>query len=128
VMQDEIFGPILPIKTYTDLDSVIAHINARPHPLALYVFAQDSIVEKVLSRTRSGGAVVDDVILHVMQEDLPFGGIGQSGMGAYHAEAGFRTFSHARSVLHSTRFDPVHLLRPPYGERSRKLLNMLIKR
>ena len=128
LMRDEIFGPLLPIRTYAGLDTVIAKINANPHPLALYVFGQPAAVEKVLANTHSGGAAINDVIMHVMQEDLPFGGIGNSGMGAYHGEFGFRTFSHMRSVYRGTRLDPMQLLKPPYGKLARRILDFMIKR
>lgn len=115
VMREEIFGPLLPVKPYRTLDDAIAYIGARPHPLALYCFGQAASAERVLSGTRSGGVAVNDVITHGMQENLPFGGVGESGMGAFHAEFGFRTFSHARSVYRSPRLDPLAMLRRPFG-------------
>ncbi|EJN22539.1 NAD-dependent aldehyde dehydrogenase [Pseudomonas sp. GM78] len=100
VMQDEIFGPLLPIKPYDDITEVIAQINARPRPLALYYFGNDAAEEAmVLSRTCSGGVTLNGVLSHASTESLPFGGVGQSGMGAYHGIDGFRTFSHAKAVL-----------------------------
>ncbi|WP_256588917.1 coniferyl aldehyde dehydrogenase [Pseudomonas sp. ACN8] len=100
VMQDEIFGPLLPIKPYETISEVIAQINARPHPLALYYFGNDAVEEaQVLSRTCSGGVTLNGVMSHASTEGLPFGGVGQSGMGAYHGIDGFRTFSHAKAVL-----------------------------
>ena len=100
VMQDEIFGPLLPIKPYETLSEVIAQINARPRPLALYYFGNDAAEEAlVLSRTCSGGVTLNGVMSHASTEGLPFGGVGQSGMGAYHGIDGFRTFSHAKAVL-----------------------------
>ncbi len=100
VMQDEIFGPLLPIKPYETLSEVIAQINARPRPLALYYFGNDAAEEaQVLSRTCSGGVTLNGVMSHASTEGLPFGGVGQSGMGAYHGIDGFRTFSHAKAVL-----------------------------
>ena len=100
VMQDEIFGPLLPIKPYATLDEVIAQINARPRPLALYYFGKDASEEaQVLTRTCSGGVTLNGVMSHASTEGLPFGGVGQSGMGAYHGIDGFRTFSHAKAVL-----------------------------
>lgn len=102
VMQDEIFGPLLPIKAYETLDEVIAFINARPRPLALYYFGNDAAEEAlVLNRTCSGGVTLNGVMSHASTESLPFGGVGQSGMGAYHGIDGFRTFSHARAVFRS---------------------------
>ncbi len=100
VMQDEIFGPLLPIKPYDSIVDVIAWINARPRPLALYYFGNDAAEEaQVLSRTCSGGVTLNGVLGHASTEGLPFGGVGQSGMGAYHGIDGFRTFSHAKAVL-----------------------------
>ncbi|MNJ38462.1 Coniferyl aldehyde dehydrogenase [compost metagenome] len=102
VMQDEIFGPLLPIKPYHSITEVIAFINARPRPLALYYFGHDAEEEaRVLSRTCSGGVTLNGVLSHASTEGLPFGGVGQSGMGAYHGIDGFRTFSHAKAVLRS---------------------------
>jgi coniferyl-aldehyde dehydrogenase len=102
VMQDEIFGPLLPIKPYETLNDVIAFINARPRPLALYYFGNDAAEEEiVLNRTCSGGVTLNGVMNHAGAESLPFGGVGQSGMGAYHGIDGFRTFSHAKAVFRS---------------------------
>ncbi|KJZ46222.1 aldehyde dehydrogenase [Pseudomonas fluorescens] len=107
VMQDEIFGPLLPIKPYETISEVIAQINARPRPLALYYFGNDAAEEaQVLSRTCSGGVTLNGVMSHASTEGLPFGGVGQSGMGAYHGIDGFRTFSHAKAVLR-TAANPV---------------------
>jgi coniferyl-aldehyde dehydrogenase len=128
VMREEIFGPLLPIRTYADIAEAIAHVNARPHPLALYVFGEDAETQQVLSSTTSGGAAVNDTMVHVLQDQLPFGGVGASGMGAYHAEFGFRSFSHARAVFRSVRIDPLALLRPPYGVAARRLLDLMARR
>jgi len=131
VMQDEIFGPLLPVKRYADVDEAVDYVNARPRPLGLYYFGRDDAEQRqVLSRTTSGGVTVNDVIMHVAQEDLPFGGVGPSGMGAYHGVDGFRTFSHAKAVLRQSRLDVHGLagLRPPWGERIRKTLAGQIKR
>lgn len=100
VMQDEIFGPLVPVLAYTTIDEVIARINARPRPLALYYFGNDAAEEAaVLTRTCSGGVTLNGVLSHASTEGLPFGGVGQSGMGAYHGIDGFRTFSHAKAIL-----------------------------
>ena len=100
VMQEEIFGPILPILTYDNLDSAIAQINARPKPLALYIFSKDTVKQqKVLSETSSGGVCINDTVMHYVISDLPFGGVGKSGIGSYHGKASFDTFSHQKSVL-----------------------------
>ncbi|MDN7143970.1 coniferyl aldehyde dehydrogenase [Pseudomonas sp. JQ170] len=127
VMQDEIFGPLLPIKPYKTLAEVLAYINAHPRPLGLYYFGSDPAEEQlVLSRTTSGGVTLNDVIRHVGVESLPFGGVGPSGMGAYHGRDGFRTFSHAKAVLRAA--DGPDLMRPPYVEQVRHLVNSLISR
>ncbi|MBN2798062.1 MAG: aldehyde dehydrogenase family protein [Deltaproteobacteria bacterium] len=117
VMQEEIFGPILPILTVSGADEATRFINGRDKPLALYVFAEDGgIPDRILARTTSGGACVNDVLTHLTVPELPFGGVGPSGMGAYHGRAGFETFSHRRSVLHkSTWMDPMFRY-PPYTE------------
>jgi coniferyl-aldehyde dehydrogenase len=125
VMQDEIFGPILPLVPYDRIDEVLAFVNERPRPLGLYYFGQDGEEEAIVrDRTLSGGMTVNDVIFHVAHEQLPFGGVGESGMGAYHGLDGFKTFSHARSIFRQTDMDLATMAgsRPPYGE---KLANML---
>ncbi|MEL6138573.1 MAG: aldehyde dehydrogenase [Cyanobacteria bacterium J06628_6] len=100
IMQEEIFGPLLPVVTYESIDEAISQINARPKPLALYVFSRDrKLQDKVLSETSSGGACVNDVFLQVAVWNMPFGGVGQSGIGAYHGKTSFETFSHQKSVL-----------------------------
>lgn len=117
VMQDEIFGPVLPVKRYKDIGETFDYINARPRPLGLYYFGNDSGEQKqVLTRTTSGGVTVNDVIMHVAQEDLPFGGVGPSGMGSYHGFDGFRTFSHAKAVYvqSKTVSKLAASMRPPY--------------
>ncbi|MDG5487105.1 coniferyl aldehyde dehydrogenase [Sphingomonas sp. BGYR3] len=119
VMQEEIFGPILPVRTYAAIDDAIAEVNRRDRPLGFYYFGPDDAERRrVLDRTISGGVTLDDVVLHVSMEDLPFGGIGPSGMGAYHGLDGFRTFSHARAILKQSRLDVAKLagLKPPYGK------------
>jgi coniferyl-aldehyde dehydrogenase len=129
VMQQEIFGPVLPIKTYQQIDEVIDYVNDRPRPLGLYYFGKDAAEqERVLSRTSSGGVTINDVIMHVSMEDLPFGGIGPSGMGSYHGREGFAAFSHARSVLKQAPIDIGAMMRPPYGEKMRKFVKGQIKR
>jgi coniferyl-aldehyde dehydrogenase len=128
-MQQEIFGPVLPVIAYQRLDEAIACVNARPRPLALYYFdGSRNRTEHVLERTVSGGASVNDTMMHFAQEDLPFGGIGPSGMGAYHGEAGFRTFSHAKGAFRQSRFTLTSQLDPPYGKRFRRLIRFAIRR
>ncbi|MFM7120470.1 MAG: aldehyde dehydrogenase family protein, partial [Gammaproteobacteria bacterium] len=122
---DEIFGPILPVKRYRDVGAAIDFINERPRPLGLYYFGRDGTEENtVLTRTTSGGVTVNDVVMHVAQEDLPFGGVGPSGMGSYHGLDGFRTFSHARAIFTQSRINVAELagLRPPFGEKMLKAL------
>lgn len=129
VMQDEIFGPILPIKTYGSTQEAVDYINAHPRPLGLYYFGQDADErEHVLNNTTSGGVTVNDVIFHVAQEDLPFGGVGPSGMGSYHGVDGFREFSHRKSVYTQVGPDLMAIARPPYGEKYRKLVAGRLKK
>ena len=121
MMREEIFGPILPVVTYETLDEAIAYVNARPRPLALYYFDSDRTrVDDVMQRTVSGGVSVNDTLLHFAQEGLPFGGIGPSGMGAYHGRDGFRTFSHGKGVFLQSRWTLTGLVAPPYGARFRR--------
>jgi acyl-CoA reductase-like NAD-dependent aldehyde dehydrogenase len=127
IMQDEIFGPLLPIVTYRTIDEAITYVNDRPRPLALYHFDRDGArTKRVLSRTTSGGAAVNETLLHVGQEDLPFGGVGPSGMGAYHGPEGFLTFSHKKAVFQQARVNGASLLAPPYGKKLERLMSLLI--
>jgi coniferyl-aldehyde dehydrogenase len=132
IMQEEIFGPILPIVAVNDLNSTIRYINDRPIPLALYWFGKDKgVMKRILNETRSGGVTVNDTLLHAAVEDLPFGGIGASGIGAYHGKAGFDTFSHRKSILEVrglfglNYFRGTTLARPPYGKGVERLLRWL---
>ncbi|MDY0250538.1 MAG: coniferyl aldehyde dehydrogenase [Pseudomonas sp.] len=123
VMQDEIFGPILPIVSYTSLDDALAYIRQRPRPLALYYFGyQRDEQQYVLHNSHAGGVCINDTLLHVAQHDLPFGGIGPSGMGHYHAHEGFLTFSHSKAVFSKQRLNAAKLIYPPYGGRLQKLI------
>ena len=118
VMQEEIFGPLLPVKTYKALGDAIDYVNGKDRPLGLYYFGTDAAEQRqVLDRTISGGVTLNDVIFHVSAEDLPFGGVGPSGMGSYHGKDGFRTFSHAKSVYTQPKLDIAKLggFKPPYG-------------
>jgi len=129
VMQDEIFGPLLPIVPYQDLDQAFAYINQRPRPLALYYFGYDKREQnRVLHETHSGGVCLNDTLLHVAQDDMPFGGIGPSGMGHYHGHEGFLTFSKAKGVLIKQRFNAARLIYPPYGKSIQKLIQKLFIR
>jgi coniferyl-aldehyde dehydrogenase len=126
VMREEIFGPLLPIETYATLDEAIARINARPRPLAMYAFGGDARArERVLRETHAGGMTIDDTLWHFSNEELPFGGVGASGIGAYHGERGFRTFSHEKAVFTQPRFALTWMLRPPYGRLFEVVLRML---
>ncbi|MBX3471007.1 MAG: aldehyde dehydrogenase family protein [Planctomycetes bacterium] len=117
LMTEEIFGPILPVVTLRGLREAIELVNSRPKPLALYVFSSDRAAqEQVLAETSSGGACVNDTVAHLSVPDLPFGGVGDSGMGAYHGRAGFETFSHRKSVLNKSTWMDVKLRYPPYGD------------
>lgn len=127
IMQEEIFGPFLPVLSYETVDHAIDYVNGRDRPLALYLFDDDRArVNRVIAATRSGGVTVNDCILHIAQDDLPFGGIGASGMGQYHGPEGFRTFSKARPVFRQGRFNAMPLLAPPYGERAHRLLRLML--
>lgn len=130
VMQEEIFGPLLPVKTYKKATEAIADINGRPRPLALYYFGEDkSERDQVIDNTTSGGVTVNDTIFHVAQEDIPFGGVGPSGMGSYHGIEGFKTFSHAKGVHYQTGFDNIiKMLRPPYDDTFKKQVAGRLKR
>lgn len=128
LMREEIFGPILPVVPYRTLDEAIGYVNARPRPLALYVFDHDGAsVARVLAETLSGGACVNETLLHLGQDDLPFGGVGASGMGEYHGRAGFDTFSKGKAVFYQSRLNGLKLLRPPYGSRFEKFLRLLVR-
>lgn len=128
VMQEEIFGPILPLVPYGSLDEAIAFVNARPRPLALYVFDHDrAAIDRILAQTTSGGVTVNETLLHIAQDELPFGGVGASGMGEYHGRAGFETFSKAKAVFIQPRLSALKLLRPPYGARFERLLRLLAR-
>ncbi|TDF82088.1 coniferyl aldehyde dehydrogenase [Pseudomonas sp. H9] len=123
VAQEELFGPLLPVLEYRDLDQAIDYIQARPRPLALYPFGLDKQqTEHLLKHTHSGGVTLDDWAWHVFQHDLPFGGVGNSGMGSYHGEEGFRALSHGKSVLKRQRWFPTQLFYPPYGRWVQRLV------
>jgi coniferyl-aldehyde dehydrogenase len=126
LMREEIFGPVLPIIGYETIDQALAKINAQPRPLALYCLTGDRRYrDQVLSRTISGGVTVNGTFSHNGIEDLPFGGAGPSGIGAYHGIAGFERFSHARSVYQTRGYDPMQMVAPPYGKFARLLIRLL---
>jgi acyl-CoA reductase-like NAD-dependent aldehyde dehydrogenase len=129
VMRHEIFGPILPVVPYRSLDDAIEYVNARPRPLALYLFDHDRAdIDRVLARTVSGGVTINDTILHIAQDDLPFGGVGPSGMGHYHGREGFETFSKLKPVFFQSRLNGMGLFKPPYGKRFRTLVGLLLRK
>ena len=129
VMQREIFGPILPIRTYRDKQEVADYINGHDRPLAVYPFTHDRALQDFyISRVMSGGVGVNEALLHVAQHDLPFGGVGASGMGHYHGREGFTTFSKLRPIFYQGPFSAIQMLfQPPYAKRANKLLDMLIR-
>jgi coniferyl-aldehyde dehydrogenase len=131
VMQEEIFGPILPVMTYDSIDQAIDYVNAHDRPLGLYYFGADKAEEEqVLTRTISGGVTVNDVLFHNAMEDLPFGGVGPSGMGNYHGQDGFKTFSHCRAVYRQSGLDIANLsgFKPPYGKQTHATLQRELKK
>lgn len=128
VMQDEIFGPILPVLSYTDLDEIIRQINERPKPLALYLFVNNKTIRrKVLREVSFGGGAVNNTIMHIVSHDLPFGGVGQSGMGRYHGKYSFDTFSHTKSVLRSYNLGDLADAAAPHKGRLMKFILKMIK-
>ena len=129
LLQREIFGPILPIIPYKDQQQVVDYINARDRPLAFYPFTTVKQLQTYyLDNVMSGGACVNDALIHPGQHDLPFGGVGASGMGHYHGYEGFATFSKLRPVFYQAGFSALKLLAPPYGKRATNMLNMILKR
>ena len=128
VMQNEIFAPILPLIHYESLNDAIDFVNERPRPLALYVFGNhEGDIEHVRTHTVSGGICINEVIVHVAQHDLPFGGVGHSGMGAYHGKAGFERLSHMKPVFVQAKLNGMNLLLPPYGDLFKKGMALLLK-
>ena len=129
VMQEEIFGPLLPVIPYERLEDALAYVNQRPRPLALYYFGYDKAQQqRVLHETHSGGVCLNDTLLHVAQDDIPFGGVGPSGMGHYHGHEGFLTFSKAKGVFSKPRFNAARMIYPPYGKSIQKLVYKLFVR
>ena len=123
VMQEEIFGPLVPVVPYERLEEAFDYVNDRPRPLALYYFGYDRHEqERVLHETHAGGVCINDTLLHAAQEDLPFGGVGPSGMGRYHGQEGFLTFSNAKGVFVKQRFNAAAMIYPPYGKTLQKLI------
>jgi coniferyl-aldehyde dehydrogenase len=128
LMAQEIFGPVLPLIAYDDLDDAIARINAGARPLALYPFShRRRTLDHIVTHVMSGGVSINDALLHVGQHDLPFGGVGESGMGHYHGREGFDNFSKLRPVFHQARVSSVSLLAPPYGPLVERMLKLLVR-
>ena len=128
LLKREIFGPILPVIEYSSLEEPIQAINSGPRPLALYPFSNDrQKIELLLQRVMSGGVSVNDALFHVAQHELPFGGVGDSGMGHYHGYEGFVTFSKMRPVFYQARWSAIKFLWPPYGKFASKYLNFLTR-
>jgi acyl-CoA reductase-like NAD-dependent aldehyde dehydrogenase len=126
-MQEEIFGPLLPVVTYEKLEEAIEFVNARPRPLALYYYGYDrTSVDRVLTRTVSGGVTINEAMLHFMQEDMPFGGVGSSGMGQYHGKEGFVSLSVKKPVFRQSFVHTKSLLTPPYGKVADRLLRFML--
>ena len=128
IMQDEIFGPLLPLKPYDDLDDVIEYINRKQRPLALYLYSNDKATQdKIINNTLSGGMCLNDCMLHVAQHDMPFGGIGNSGMGHYHGEEGFNEFSKLRPIFKQAKKSTILSLTPPYGRKFEMMTKLMLK-
>lgn len=128
VMQEEIFGPVLPIITYTSLGDVVEEINSKAHPLALYIFTDcKKIARSVINKCGFGGGCINDVVIHLATSYIPFGGFGESGMGCYHGKEGFKTFSHSKSILDKKTWLDLPMRYQPYQEINSKLLHMFLK-
>jgi acyl-CoA reductase-like NAD-dependent aldehyde dehydrogenase len=128
VLQEEVFGPLLPVKPYRTLDEALGYVADRPRPLALYYFDEDEArVARVLDESMSGNVTVNDTILHIAQTELPFGGVGASGMGHYHGEEGFNTFSNRKGVFVQSRFANSRLMKPPFGKRVEQILRLILR-
>lgn len=128
VMQDEIFGPVLPVITYTDIEDAINYIDGKPRPLAAYVFTDDvDLKETLLKRLHFGGGCVNDTIIHLATENMPFGGVGESGMGHYHGKYGFETFSHLKSIVDKPLWLDLPMRYQPYTRMKEKLIRMFLK-
>ena len=130
VMHEEIFGPILPVMTYADISEVPDMIEPRRNPLAMYYFGKDRTEQEyLLSHMQSGGVCINDITLHYVQEDLPFGGFGASGMGAYHGPEGFKNMSHARAIYSQTMLDvfPILGARPPFGPKFLQIISKMLR-
>jgi coniferyl-aldehyde dehydrogenase len=129
LLRDEVFGPVLPIKTYRRIGEAIDYVNRRPRPLALYYFGEDKGErDEVLRKTIAGDVSINNTLMHIVVNDLPFGGVGASGIGAYHGEFGIQTFSHRKGVFVQRRLNSTVLLRPPFGRIAEFMLKLLLRR
>jgi aldehyde dehydrogenase (NAD+) len=127
IMHEEIFGPVLPIVTYSDIDAAIGYVNSKPKPLALYIYSNDSkVTDKVLQETSAGDSCVNQTVLHFLHQNLPFGGVNNSGIGKSGGVWGFRAFTHERSVL-VDKFSSTSMLYPPYTPKVKKLIKTMTK-
>lgn len=127
VMGEEIFGPLLPIITFDSLDEVIDTVESHPHPLAFYFFSESKAAQKkMLDRCRFGGGCINDTIIHLATSEMPFGGVGESGMGGYHGEAGFETFSHYRSIVDKKTWMDLPVRYQKYTEKKEKILRRFL--
>ena len=127
-MQEEIFGPVCPIITYRTLDEAIAFVHTFEKPLACYVFAEDKAVQRrVLTEISSGGACVNDVVIHLATSEMGFSGVGESGMGAYHGRAGFEAFTHRKSIVDKKTWLDLPMRYQPYGKLTRRLLRIFLR-
>ena len=128
LMTREIFGPLLPLRGFSDIEGVVRTINAGPRPLAIYPFSNNGAqVQMLIDRCMSGGVSVNDALFHVAQHDLPFGGVGASGMGHYHGREGFETFSKMRPIFYQARWSPLKFMAPPYGTFADRMLAFMIR-
>ena len=128
VMQEEIFGPVLPILTYDSINEAVNNIRAMPHPLALYIFAGDThVAENVIARIGFGGGCINDTLIHLATSEMPFGGFGESGMGSYHGKTGFDTFTHYKSIVDKKTWLDLPMRYQPYKKINNKLLHMFLK-
>ena len=128
IMEEEIFGPILPVLTYSKTNEAIDLIRHRPKPLALYIFSKNQHnIDRVLAETSSGGVCINDTVIHFSQTNLPFGGVNASGMGRSHGFHGFKTFSNEKAIVKHNRFSPLKLMYPPYKKRVQKMVDIVVK-
>lgn len=128
IAKEEIFGPILPVLSYQSIDDAINYVNAKPRPLALYFFTHDDEDKrKVLNRTTSGNVTINGTFAHIAQDDLSFGGVGESGMGAYHGIEGFRTLSHAKGIYEQGSWNSMDLLHAPFTKNTDRLINLFLR-